>query len=133
MWINSPFAFHGVTARSVTQWPRRYMNFLGSDTAPPTSLSGCTAKTLSACPPPPMSALGHKQTSDATPDYVCFRGLSGYGARAAPERPPRACPHRGPRGHQSRIGRLAEFRRGAALPAEQCLVWKLAAPEMEVV
>ena len=29
MWINSPAALHGVTPRSVTEVPRRYMNFLG--------------------------------------------------------------------------------------------------------
>ena len=29
MWINSPAALHGVTPRSVTGIPRRYMNFLG--------------------------------------------------------------------------------------------------------
>ena len=29
MFINSPFAIHGVTPRSITKWPRRYMNFLG--------------------------------------------------------------------------------------------------------
>lgn len=29
MWINSPAALHGVTPRSATAVPRRYMNFLG--------------------------------------------------------------------------------------------------------
>jgi hypothetical protein len=29
MWINSPAALHGVTPRSATEIPRRYMNFLG--------------------------------------------------------------------------------------------------------
>ena len=29
IWINSPAALHGVTPRSVTEVPRRYMNFLG--------------------------------------------------------------------------------------------------------
>ena len=28
-FINTPFAFHGVSARSVTETPRRYVNFLG--------------------------------------------------------------------------------------------------------
>ncbi len=29
-----------------------------------------------------MSALGQKQTSDATPNYVCYWGLSGHSMSA---------------------------------------------------
>jgi hypothetical protein len=29
MWLNTPHAVHGVSPRGVTNWPRRYVNFLG--------------------------------------------------------------------------------------------------------
>jgi hypothetical protein len=29
MWLNSPHSVHGVSPRGVTNWPRRYVNFLG--------------------------------------------------------------------------------------------------------
>ncbi len=50
MWLNTPHSVHGVSPRGLTDWPRRYVNFLGESYVGPPEGFFMTKKKLSLWP-----------------------------------------------------------------------------------